>query len=356
MITAADRQALLPVLDDLCRAVEEIVATGLTAASEATVARLDVAFREASRLKLGRLAASLRYASEEIGRYLRSSPEFSARRLTLFLNRGWIVAKGLRKAIAAGDEPTIARLTFAPAAPAPQPSVDVVVMGVQKRVARTNGSFEFRLREVGTGRPLVWSFVFAKKADLPGEAWLHLPQPQKFEPRVLLGDAVVTMTQVAIAPEGGRVLLGPKATVAAGRRFDDWEPLLAWDRARAIERVRAHRPSPLDLEVELAEEVVLRDWTIGPAVQRDQRCWPVRAGSLHLEARAPAGEEGRELGDALEALRVLPTRPPLFGVLHYDLCRLVLTPLATYEAGRMRHLMVSGASIDKKKLLAILAL
>ena len=61
---------LLPTLDDLARAVDGLVAAGLTTASEATRQKLDVTMKEALRLKLARLGAALRFVNEEIGRYL----------------------------------------------------------------------------------------------------------------------------------------------------------------------------------------------------------------------------------------------------------------------------------------------
>ena len=65
-LVAADRQLLIRQLGELSRAVEELVLTGLTTASESTRQTLDVTIREASRLRLLRLAATLRAANEEI--------------------------------------------------------------------------------------------------------------------------------------------------------------------------------------------------------------------------------------------------------------------------------------------------
>lgn len=345
-----EQAALLPVLDDLVAAVEDVVATGLTAASKSTLQRLDVAFKEASRLKLGRLAASVRYANDEIGRYVAHSDEFDARRLSLFLHRAWIVAHGLSAAIRRDDEAQVARLLWAPAA-VPLASVDVVVLGVQKRLGRTNGSFDFRMRQVGgdaDGRPLLWSFVFHRKTtDLPGEAWLHLPQPQKFEPRILLG-AVTTITQVAVAD--GRLMLGPKATVSPGAAFRDWDRHLAWDPKKTAEKLRSHRPGPLDLEVELQEEIGLRSWTV--VVPASDRAI-VRTGPFEMDV--PLGPETGELRDNLLKLQEDPDPPPLFGVLHHASCRMVLTPLSVLEGGVMRQLQLSEQAIDKKQLMKALS-
>lgn len=361
-LSPPQRQQLGPVLDDLGAAVEDVVRTGLTAATAATVERLTHAANEVTRLGLGRLAASVRFATEEIGRYLKGSDEFSARRLTLFLNRSWVVARGLKRAIATHDEALLARLLGGAVAPVVAPSLDAVVLGVERRVSRTSGSFQFRMRQIGgdgDGRALSWSFVFAKKAsELPGEAWLHLPQPQKFEPKLLLGASLFTFTQVAVGADG-RLQLSPKATVTAGAAFRGFDALLpAWDPAATAARLRAHTPTPLDLEVELAEEIVLRDWTVGDPTDRGDghHTFPVEAHGHTLFASVRADAEGKPLADALKSHRKGKKRPPLFGLLHGELCRLQLQPLAVLERGAMRHLTVAGGTIDKKQLLALLNL
>lgn len=363
-MTPAQRAQLLPALDDLCAAVEDVVRTGLTAASGATRERLTHLADEATRRGLGRLAASLRFADDEIGRYLASSPAFNAQRLALFLNRAWIVAKGLRRAITRGDERMLARLLGAPSvAPVLVPRLDAVVLGVEKRMTAASGSFQFRMRGVGgdhDGRPLLWSFVFARKApDVPGEAWLHLPQPQRFEPKILLGAGLVTFTGLAVGADG-RIQLSPKATVAVSGAHDPTPLLPAWDPARVAARLRAHTPSPLDLEVELAEEVTLRDWTVGDPVDRGDgfRTFPITAHGLPMRAAVRADPDGQPLVDALTALRRRKPseRPPLFGLVHGELCALHLQPLSVAEDGGVRHLSVSGAAIDKKSLMAILDL
>src|SRR5262245_42187766 len=116
-LTAEQRTKLGPILTDVAGASEELVRTGLTAATTATTDRLTHAANEITRLGLGRLAASMRFAVEEVGRYLASSEEFSRQRLALFLHRTWTVAHGLQRAIHLGDEALLARLLAAPTAP-----------------------------------------------------------------------------------------------------------------------------------------------------------------------------------------------------------------------------------------------
>ena len=60
--------------------------------------RLDVSFKEASRMKLLRLGSTLRIANEEIVRFTGGSAQFSARRLAFFLGRAWLLASAMRRA------------------------------------------------------------------------------------------------------------------------------------------------------------------------------------------------------------------------------------------------------------------
>src|SRR5690606_20710730 len=92
------------------------------------------------------------------------------------------------------------------------PRIEAVVLGVGKRVQADGGcSFDFRLRAVGgdvaPGTPIVWSCAFPPgRQGVPAEAYLHLPQPQKFPPKLLLDRAVYAITDAAISrgePGGG---------------------------------------------------------------------------------------------------------------------------------------------------------
>ncbi len=94
-----DRAGLLPMLGELASTVESLIATGLSTASAATRQKLDVSFKEASRRKLLRLGASLRYVNEELGRFLADASAFSGKRFAFFLHRSWLMARGLHEAI-----------------------------------------------------------------------------------------------------------------------------------------------------------------------------------------------------------------------------------------------------------------
>src|SRR5262245_35867703 len=142
----ADRRKLTTLLGELARAVEELLLGGLTAASEATRRALDAAFQEASRMRLLRLGSALRVAAEELGRFTRDDPTCSRKRLYFFLDRAWVLCRGLARALAAGDEATFDRLLRTPAG-VPVRRLEVVTLGAAKRVAAgAFCAFEFRLR------------------------------------------------------------------------------------------------------------------------------------------------------------------------------------------------------------------
>src|ERR1700735_5377128 len=94
-----DRKKLTPLLEDLTTAIEDLLLTGLTTASEATRNTLNVSFQESSRLGLLRLGGTLRVACEELSRYTRNNAEFSSKRFSFFLNRAWLLSRGLSMAV-----------------------------------------------------------------------------------------------------------------------------------------------------------------------------------------------------------------------------------------------------------------
>src|SRR5262245_34037156 len=162
----ADRRKLPALLEELARAVEELLLSGLTTASEATRQTLGVSFQEASRLRLLRLGSTLRGANEELGRYTRNESGFSRKRLSFFLNRAWLLSHGLARALRDGDEQEFERLVWVPANE-PVERLEVVTLGVGKKVsAGAFCAFEFRLRtvqaagKIPAGQRLLWSCVF----------------------------------------------------------------------------------------------------------------------------------------------------------------------------------------------------
>ncbi len=131
-IPVAEVVALRKLLAELRKGVEELLSAGMTAASKGTIERLDVCFKEASRLKLLRLGSTLRIANEEIARFASGSPLFSARRLSFFLGRAWLLATALDRAVVQGDEAALASLLATPKSE-PLPELFAVVLGVAKR-------------------------------------------------------------------------------------------------------------------------------------------------------------------------------------------------------------------------------
>jgi len=373
IVPPADRALLTNQLEQLAQAVEELLSSGLTTAGPATRETLDVTFREASRLRLLRVASTLRAANEEIGRYIAKQPEFSARRLAFFLNRSWLLARGLLSALAQNDDVAWDRLLWSPTTE-PVDSVTVVTLGVAKKIARgAFCAFEFRLRTVaseesGEQSPreipsrLVWSCIFPMKpgTDIPAEGFLQLPQKQKFKAATFLDGRQLTLTNALIARDawdGGRMTLTENSTLTAGESFRDWEPFTSWSAEPLLQRIRQHETSPFDLEVELQDEVVLHDWSIQRkrAEQQDgQIVFPITCGSLEFAAVVSAGADGQSQAKRLTEMVKQKTRPPLFGLLHFDRCRLVLQPLALINNDGPEHITISKDKIDKAALLKTL--
>ena len=74
--------------------------------------------QEAARFRLLRLGSTLRGADEELGRFTRQDPAFSRRRLSFFLNRAWLLSRGIAHALHAADETEYDRLAWSPPHPA----------------------------------------------------------------------------------------------------------------------------------------------------------------------------------------------------------------------------------------------
>lgn len=242
MTISKDNQRKLPrLLDDVSRAVEDLLLTGLTTASQATRQTLDVSFREVSRKRLLRLGSTLRAANEELGRFTAKDPNFSKKRLTFFLNRAWMLCRGLSRALRDDNQEEFDRLLWIPATQ-PVKKLEVVTLGVAKKeIKGAYCAFEFRFRtiaKVGKAIPkvhrLTWSCIFPMKpgTEIPAEGFLHLPQKQKFKASDFLKGNVLAIASAGVALDGfggGRITLGDDSTVEAGDAFDDWPSLQTWD-------------------------------------------------------------------------------------------------------------------------------
>jgi hypothetical protein len=362
---AADRPKLRSVLDQLAAAVEELLLSGLTTASEATRQTINVSMQEAARFRLLRLGSALRVAMEELGRFTKHDAAFSRRRLSFFLNRSWLIGRGLSHALQTNNEKEYDRLNWSPPTVA-APVFEAVCLGVVKKIAADAFvAFDFRLRAITEAAPirlgqkLTWSAVFPLKAgmDIPAEGFLHLPQKQKFAPNLFLEKKAITFHGAAVSTDesAGRVTLSDQSKVTLGASFSQWQQFLDWSPAPALGRLKAHKPGPLDLDTELQEEVVLRDYQVGTAEDGDepgQTVYPVSAGTLQLHAIAGASAEGEALKKGIDDLRKLKKEcPPLFGLVHYERCRLVFQPLTSFGSDGPDYLTISKESINKAALL-----
>jgi hypothetical protein len=363
---AADRPKLARALDVLTAAVEELLLSGLTTASESTRQTLTVAMQEAARFRLLRLGSSLRGAAEELGRYTRQDPAFSRRRLAFFVNRSWLLGRGLSHALHQEDTAQYDRLAWAPPS-VPLPELEVVCLGVVKKVAAGSfAAFDFRLRAVADAGPIAagarlsWSVIFPMKPDveIPPEGFLYLPQKQKFTPTVFLNRTSIIVREAAVATDesgGGRIMLTDGSTVVSGSAFSDWARFLDWTPQPAIDRLSRHRAGPLDLETELQDEVILRHYEIGPPGDGDepgQLAYPITAGALALQAVVSTGVDGKALKKGMDDLKkVKKHRPPLFALMHYERCRLVLQPLSVFGDDGPDYLTISKDHVNKAALL-----
>lgn len=354
-----EREALIALLADLQRAVEDLLLTGLAAASEGTRETLSASFQAASRRKLLRLGFTLRVATEEIGRFARNDPTFSRRRYGFFLSRAWMLSRGMRQALEDEDAERWRDLTRM-SETRDLEAADVVGLGVGKRVVPgTFVAFDFRLRRLDDGHPLAWSAVFPLKpgVDVPPEAFLHLPQPQGFKASALVPGRVAKVSG-AMVNEEGRLTLTKDAKVEEARKpFQDWDRLLAWDPRKALQRVRAHQPGPFDLEVELQEEIVLRDFRAGSPeeIPREHHLrFPIETKrGLRLHVLAGSGPDDKHLRETLGKWRRWQ-KGPLFGIVHYEMCRFVLQPLTLFQDKEPESVHIEGGSYDAAGLVRAL--
>jgi hypothetical protein len=121
-----------------------------------------------------------------------------------------------------------------------------------------------------------------------------------------------------------------------------------------VERIGKYLPSPLDIDTELQEEVVLRDYEIGEATEGDhpgQKVIPIEMAGQSFSALLGTEGESQALRKSLVELKKLKkSRPPLFGLMHYERCRLMFQPLSTFK-GELDYITISKENINKATLL-----
>lgn len=356
---AALRNKTVHVLDELAGAVEELLLTGVTTASAGARERLGVGFQEAGRHKLLRLASTLRIVMEELRRFDADPGSLAPERLAFFLDRAWLLSRAMGEALERGDDAAWNKLVRTPE-PVVVASVRAVVVGVFKRhVPGAFSAFELRMRTLDAAVPLAprspisTSFVFPARPGvaITPETFLHLDQPQKFRPAELLEGKEIRFEQAALAIDGSvaRLTLSPKGRVELGPAFGAWPDVFTWDREAARERVAAQTPDPLALPVELQEEAVLRAWTLSPFrdVGKPYQIADVDAEGIRYEVRS----ESAEVREALTKAAARPSRPAMLGLLHYELCRFVFTPLSLLEGdGPPALVTLTLGKVDKAAL------
>ena len=361
-LTQAAGKTLVPHLHRTATAIEQILESGLTTAGEATLQSFAVTFQEAARLKLLRLGSTLRNTQEEIARYVKDDPRFSQPRLMFFLNRSWLLCKGIEQSLQDGDDARLERLLSTPSATKVD-TLRVACLGVIKKIAAgTFCSFEFRLRSLHDGAAWTWSTVFPLRPglEIPAEGFLHLPQKQKFTANIFLqGEPIdITSAMASETPQGQRRLqLTDESTVTTVEGAIDWTQYLKWNPAQARQRIEQHEISPFDVDVELQEEVVFEEYQLQSAELREsdnQHVFSLNYLGTEFDVAVADSVEGESAFAALESQANKETPHPLYGVMHYAKGRLVVQPLTLFEDGRPDYITISEKAVDRKALLSAL--
>ncbi len=418
-LAGADRERMQGLLDELGDEVERLLLGGMTTANDATREKLSMTLREVSRRRLLRLGATVSNVSREIERHLRHDSQFSARRLSFFIGRTWLLCRAMSRALREGDDVTFDRLAMDRQSERVE-AVRVVTLGVAKKVVPGSFcAFDFRMRRLdgdSPGEPVAFTEMFPLKKgqQIPAESFLVIERGKKYRPSMLLEGKVVTFRDVDLlrSSSGLRISRGrpdEAGAVELGEVYEDWASLPAWDPSGARERVAAYEVDPVQMPNDLHEEVVLDGWTLAAPRKDDsgapRRIHPVKWSGLVLDGVVSNGAEGEALRKNLERMRkgslpaglgpgAAPTkkdaassrtkktrakktrakkakagddvaaparRAPvsegrLFGLLHYETCRFVLQPLALLTERGPIHLTTSPEGIDRKALLKNLSL
>ncbi|MCB1628720.1 MAG: hypothetical protein KDI51_02420 [Xanthomonadales bacterium] len=374
MTEATARGEQLALLGRTAEAIEDLLLSGATTASEATGRTLSAAFEQASKAGFLRLGSTLRILVEELRRLQENPQAFSGPRLAFFLDRAWLLARATAQAIDSGDAEALRRLTSAGPPPQPLPSAEAACVGVLRRhVPGAFSAFEFRLRllsparspagaELPAGSALLWSLVVPARADqsIAPEAHLALTQKQGFMAGDMLKHRRIVIEQAAFstAPPA-RLMLGPPSKISFGEPVGDWSELIDWNPADWLQRLQGHRPDPLELPIEQAEEVLLRDWSLvepfaasgaagrdpnerGATIQAHGICWRIRVdgGNEHLEK-------------AVLSAASADVRPALLASAHVEQGQAVLLPLSLI-ADKPDYCTIAQTHVGKAELVRAL--
>lgn len=365
MMDAKEQKRFAKLLFELASAIEELILSGTTAESKTTREKLAITFKEASRARMPRLGNTLRITLQQLEKLKNEGSEFEHARLSLFLNRSWLLANGIARALEANDSETFERLTNLPPA-VPVERVEVVTLGVFRRVVPNAFSvFEMRLRvrsasaELTAGQAASWSVVFPAKpgTNVPPEALLALEQPKhKFRPVQLLEKRVFEATNVMVANgRPARISFGPNTELTFGDELEDWSAYVEWDREGALARIDAHEADPMALPNELSEEAVFEEWSIGAFedVGLPYEVASLEADGLTMELRVD--DNASHVAKALKQAAKLKTKQPaLYGFVHYEHGRAVLTPLGLLRPEGPEYITIAEANINKAALVKAL--
>ena len=105
--------------------------------------------------------------------------------------------------------------------------------------------------------------------------------------------------------------------------------------------------------------MVVDEWELGaPApnpYRPEQLVFPMTAGPLSIDVVCSTGPDGTELSAALRAYaKPRAKRPPLYGVMHVEMGRMLLQPLTVFGDDGPQHLMISEDNIDLASLMKTL--
>jgi hypothetical protein len=154
-----------------------------------------------------------------------------------------------------------------------------------------------------------------------------------------------------------RLSLTDQSKVVIGSKFERWTEFLNWSPEAALTRIKQHKPSPLDLDIEMQAEVALVEYEIGKPEEGETAgatFYPITVGNMTLFAIVSASEE-KTVRKHLESIRKLKkNRPPIFGLMHYERCRLVFQFLSSFHP-QPNYVMISPEVVDKTSLLKSLS-
>jgi hypothetical protein len=121
----------------------------------------------------------------------------------------------------------------------------------------------------------------------------------------------------------------------------------------AFGRLERHKPTPLDLEIELQEEVFLNAWEAGQRRSSEEGfdLLPITTDHhLPFEVRLDRGPSGKPLHGVMTKLAEKKKRPPIFGVAHYESCRTIFQPLTALGKEGPEYLTISPDKVSQAEL------